>query len=57
MTNQIEFIINNIAKKPEFLEGEGLFEAYQEHISKWQTLEAGIYDEYIRGEGNMVRGI
>ena len=53
MTNQIEFIINNIAKKPEFLEGEGLFEAYQEHISKWETIEAGIYDEYIRGEGTL----
>jgi hypothetical protein len=39
MTNQIEFILNHIARKPGFLEGYGHFEAYQEHIengSRWR---------------------
>jgi hypothetical protein len=50
MNNQIEFIINHITAQPEFLEGNGLFEAFQENLAKFAEVEAGIYAEYIRGE-------
>ncbi len=43
MNNQIEFIINHIAAQPEFLEGNGLFEAFQENQAKFAAVEAGIY--------------
>ncbi len=47
MNNQIKFIINHIAAQPEFLEGNGLFKAFQENQAIF--VEAGIYTEYIRG--------
>ncbi len=53
MTNQLEIIINHIAAQPEFLEGNGLFEAFQENQAKFAEVKAGIYAEYIRGEGTL----
>jgi hypothetical protein len=54
MSNQIKFFINHIAAQPEFLEGNGLFEAFQENQAKFAEVEAGIYTEYIRGEGTLL---
>jgi hypothetical protein len=54
MNNQIKFIINHIAAQPEFLEGNGQFEAFQENQAKFAEVEAGIYTEYIRGEGTLL---
>ncbi len=51
MTNQIEFIINHIASQPDYIDSTGLFKAFQENQEKWAEVEAGIYNEYIRGEG------
>jgi hypothetical protein len=33
------------------LDSTRLFEAFQENQAKWAEVAAGIYDEYIRGEG------
>ncbi len=34
MTNQIEFILNHIATHPKYMDGTGLFEAFQENHAK-----------------------
>ncbi len=47
LNNQIEFIINHIAAQPGYLEGNGLFKAFQENQEKRSEVEAGIYAEYI----------
>jgi hypothetical protein len=54
--NQIEFIINHIASQPEYIDNTALFEAFQENQEKWAEVEAGIYDDYIRGEGRLSWG-
>jgi hypothetical protein len=54
MNNQIKFIINHITAQPEFLEGNGLFKAFQENQAKFAEVEAGICAEYIRGEGTLL---
>ncbi len=51
LNNQIEFIINQIMAQPKYLVGNGLFEAFQQNHKKWSEVEAGIYAEYMRGEG------
>ncbi len=53
LNNQIEFIVNHIAAQHEYLEGNGLFEAFQQNHKKWSKVEAGIYAEYMRGEGTL----
>jgi hypothetical protein len=53
MNNQIEFIINHITAQPDSLEGNRLFEAFQENQAKLAEVEAGSYAEYIRGEGTL----
>jgi hypothetical protein len=53
MNNQIKFIINHFAAQPEFLERNGLFKAFQENQAKFAEVKAGIYAEYIRGEGTL----
>ncbi len=53
LNNQIEFIINHIMAQSKYLEGNGLFEAFQQNHKKWSAVEAGIYAEYMRGEGTL----
>ncbi len=50
LNNQIEFIINHIATQPDYLNGNGLFEAFQQNHEKWAKIESEIHKEYIRGE-------
>jgi hypothetical protein len=50
LNNQVEFIINHIMAQPEYLEGNGLFKAFQQNHKKWSEVEARIYAEYMRGE-------
>ena len=35
------------------MDGTGMFEAFQENQEKWVEVEAGVFDEYIRGEGTL----
>ena len=54
MTNQIKFILNHITTHPEYMDGTGLFEAFQENQAKWAEVEAGKFDKYTRGEGTLL---
>ncbi len=53
MTNQIEFIINHIASKPDYIDSASLYEEFQDNQEKWAEVEVGIYDEYIRREATL----
>jgi hypothetical protein len=53
LNNQIEFIINHIVAQPKNLKGNRLFEAFQQNHEKWSEVKAGIYAEYMRGEGTL----